>query len=326
MNKLQEFQQMIEEGIAAIPLTGKPVELYEPMSHVLALGGKRMRPLLTLIACDLFDSPPANALPAALGIELFHNFSLVHDDIMDNAPLRRGKATVHEKWNPNTAILSGDAMLIKAYDQLSKIASDFIGPVLAIFNETALRVCEGQQLDMNFELLPKVTIMQYMHMIEMKTAVLLAASLKIGAVIGKARPEDAARLYEFGRNIGLAFQLQDDILDVYGDSQRFGKQTGGDILSNKKTYLLLKAMEVAERMPYKREELLLWIHAPQFIPREKVEAVTAIYDYLDIRKLAESESQKYYDKALADLEQIPANSEKKEALRTLAKNLMNREI
>jgi geranylgeranyl diphosphate synthase type II len=326
MDKLQGFQKMIDEGLKKIPLSGQPSDLYGPLKYILGLGGKRMRPALTLIACDLFDAPPEDALPAALGIELFHNFSLIHDDIMDKAPLRRNQPTIHEKWDGNVAILSGDAMLIKAYQQIAGIRPEFLPAVLEIFNETALMVCEGQQLDMNFEKKEKVTIHDYIRMIEKKTAVLLAASLQIGAIIGKAGAEDSANLYEFGRNMGIAFQLQDDILDVYGDATQFGKRTGGDIISNKKTFLLLKAIELAERMPYKKEELLQWIHAPEFNPIEKVIAVTSIYDYLNIRPIAEEECQKYYQKAISELDKIHTNSEKKVSLHALAKSLMNREM
>jgi geranylgeranyl diphosphate synthase type II len=326
MKKLTAFQDLIEEGLRALPLSGKPVELFEPMRYVLALGGKRMRPLLTLIACDLFDGVPAEALGPALGIELFHNFSLVHDDIMDKAPLRRNNPTIHEKWNPNTAILSGDAMLILAYQQIAKAPPEKLSAVLEIFNHTALLVCEGQQLDMNFEKTFQVSIRQYLGMIELKTAVLLAGSLKTGAVLGKASAEDAERIYQFGKNMGIAFQLQDDILDVYGDSDKFGKQKGGDILSNKKTFLLLKAFELAKNMPYKYEELMQWIHAPEFKPQDKVEAVTGIYDCFNIRSLAHAEMEKYYNKALSMLDEIPADPEKKEMLRSLTGSLMVREV
>jgi len=324
MAALKAFQQLIEEGITRVPLRGSPAELYEPLNYVLGLGGKRVRPLLTLIGCDLFDGNAEEAVDAAIAIELFHNFSLVHDDIMDNAPLRRNKETVHQKWNASTAILSGDAMLIKAYEQLAKTPPHCLVPVFQLFNQTALEVCEGQQLDMNFEKQSRVSIPQYLHMISLKTAVLLAASLQIGALIGKARAGDQERIYRFGKNMGIAFQLQDDILDVYGNPEAFGKITGGDILSNKKTYLLLKAMELAEHMPYRKEELMQWIHAPQFVPQEKVEAVTEIYNQLNVRSLAEQETKKYYELAVSELQHIPADEGKKAALQTLAESLLNR--
>jgi geranylgeranyl diphosphate synthase type II len=325
MNKLQTYQQMITEGLAQIPLTGKPDELYEPIRYILALGGKRMRPVLTLFACDLFDGPVEHALDAALGIELFHNFSLVHDDIMDQAPLRRNQPTVHKKWNASVAILSGDALLIKAYQQMGKVPMAWQQEVLSVFNETALLVCEGQQLDMNYESLPQVSILEYMKMIELKTAALLAGSLQIGAILGSAKNEDAIALYDFGRNMGIAFQLQDDILDVYAEADKFGKRTGGDIVSNKKTFLLVKALEIASNSPYRKEELLQWIHAPEFNHVEKVNAVTSIYDSLGIRAIAEKEMKKYYDKALESLARIPVQEDKKAGLIALTNSLMTRE-
>jgi geranylgeranyl diphosphate synthase type II len=325
MNKFEHYQHVIEEGLSHIPLSGKPPELYEPIRYMLALGGKRMRPVLTLFGCDLFDGQTDLALPAALGLELFHNFTLVHDDIMDKAPLRRNKPTVHEKWDQSIGILSGDAMFVKACQQMCRVEPAHLVEVMRIFNETALFVCEGQQLDMNYEKQHKIRIQEYLKMIELKTAVLLAGSLKIGAVIGGAKAEDANALYEFGKHLGIAFQLQDDILDVYGDAGIFGKQTGGDIISNKKTFLLLKAIEVSERMPYKREELLQWINAPHFDPKDKVEAVTEIYNFLNIRSLARAEMETHYQKGLKLLNDIPVSEEKKLTLKQLADSLMVRE-
>ncbi|MBI2269992.1 MAG: polyprenyl synthetase family protein [Bacteroidetes bacterium] len=329
LNPTQQFWQLINSGVEKFcsSLNGQPVELYEPLKYTLSLGGKRMRPLLSLLACDLFDGNVSDALNPALGIELFHNFSLIHDDIMDNAPLRRNKPTVHQKWNLNTAILSGDAMLVKAYELISTSGCD---PgrkieVLKIFNETALKVCEGQQLDMNYEKLLSVTIGQYIKMIELKTAALLAGALKIGAVTGGARPEDADRIYEFGKNIGIAFQLQDDILDVYADKEKFGKQKGGDIIANKKTFLLLKSIELAKLNPYKKEELQQWIYAPSFDPQQKVEAVTAIYDFLNVRKLANAEVTGYYNKGIELLNEIPCDESKRRNLVALVESLISRE-
>ncbi len=326
MTKLREFREMIEEGLSKLPLSKKSSELFDPIRYVLTLGGKRMRPILTLIACDLFGGKPEQALDAAIGIELFHNFSLVHDDIMDKAPLRRNQATVHERWNQNSAILSGDAMLILAYQQIAKVPQGKIPSILELFNQTALQVCEGQQLDMNFESSNQVSIAQYLGMIELKTAVLLAACLKIGAVVGDASEQDAERIYQFGKNMGLAFQLQDDILDVYSESHLFGKQKGGDIISNKKTFLLLKAMELSQRMPYKQEELMQWVHAPEFDPEAKVQAITGIYDYFQIRALAQTKLETYYHKALALLDEIEVAPEKKEILQTLTASLILREV
>jgi geranylgeranyl diphosphate synthase type II len=325
MDKLQEYQQLLEERLIQLPLGSNPPELYEPIRYILSLGGKRLRPVLALLACDLFGGDPAQALDAALGIELFHNFSLVHDDIMDRAPLRRNKATVHERWNANVAILSGDALLIRAYQQIAKVPAR-LSEVLLLFNETALQVCEGQQYDMNYESKVRVSIPQYMHMIKLKTAVLLASSLQIGAMLGSASAEDARHLYDFGINAGLAFQLQDDLLDVYAESGKFGKISGGDIIANKKTFLLLKALEFCASNPYKKEELQLWLNAPHFDAEEKVQAVKNIYDYFDIRALAFMEMNMYYEKALTCLEGIPVAKEKKSGLLALTDSLRIREI
>lgn len=282
-----------------------------------------MRPVLVLTGCDLFDGDITKAINPALAIELFHNFTLLHDDIMDNAPIRRGMETVHEKWNVNTAILSGDAMFVKAYQLLCETETNKLKDVFEIFNRTAIEVCEGQQLDMVFETRDKVSVPQYLKMIELKTAVLLGASFKIGAICGNARGEDAERLYQFGKNLGVAFQLHDDILDVYGDSTKVGKQAGGDIISNKKTYLLLKALELSNR--YMLEELQSWIFAKDFVAEEKVAAVKNIYDFTGVRKLAEKEAWNFFHKAEQQLAQIPANELKKQELLEWARALMGRE-
>ncbi len=326
MNSIKIFQEKIEAELKKIQYGTNPKELYEPIEYIMSLGGKRMRPVLVLTACDLFDGNPDKAISSAIAIELFHNFTLVHDDIMDNAPLRRGNKTVHEKWNNNIAILSGDAMIVKAYQQICKADTAQLPLLLEIFSDTAIKVCEGQQMDMNYEKLNKVSIPQYIKMIELKTAVLLAGALKIGAIVGGAREQDANALYEFGRHIGIAFQLQDDILDVYANADKFGKQKGGDIIANKKTYLLLKAMEMAENNRYMKEELQQWIAAPEFNPAEKVEAVTHIYNFLNVKELARNEMKKHYDSAIQSLQTIPASEEKKQALITFADSLMIREV
>lgn len=301
-----------------------PAELYDPIKYILSLGGKRMRPVLLLASCNLFTDDVKEAIKPALGIEVFHNFTLLHDDIMDNAPLRRGNATVHEKWNNNIAILSGDTMFVLSY-QLVQHAPDFVlRKVMSLFSATAVQVCEGQQLDMNFETQSNVTIPVYLKMIELKTAVLLAASLQMGAFIGGAGEEDAANLYEFGRNIGIAFQLQDDILDVYGDAETFGKQVGGDIIANKKTYLLLKALAIAHK--YQKEELEHWLAIKDFNKAEKVKAVTDIYNYLNVRKLAEDEMKKYYEKAISHLNKVNVNGDRKKLLQSFADKLMVRTV
>lgn len=319
------FQQQIEEALqqTSAQLPASPAGLYDPIRYSLLLGGKRMRPLLVLIGCRLFSEKTEQAIAAAVGIELFHNFTLLHDDIMDNAPLRRSHPTVHAKWNTNIAILSGDAMLVEAYREIAKSPAQVMPAVLELFSRTALEVCEGQQLDMDFEKAANVSISDYLGMIELKTAVLLAASLKTGALCGGASETDAQSLYEFGRQVGLAFQLQDDILDVYGDAQKFGKQTGGDIISNKKTYLLLKAFELADR--YRKEELNNWLSAPPEAAEEKVKAVTAIYDYLGVHELAREELKLHYNAGIAHLEAVNADAHWKKMLRDFTDSLMVRE-
>jgi geranylgeranyl diphosphate synthase type II len=326
LSKLIAYQQRIDEALKGKHYGSHPRELYEPIEYIMSLGGKRMRPVLVLMGCDLFDGSVDKALPAALAIELFHNFTLVHDDIMDKAPLRRGKPTVHVKWNDNIAILSGDAMMVKAYQELCKTDVESLPVLLNIFSDTAAKVCEGQQLDMNYESLHKISIPLYIKMIELKTAVLLGGALKMGALIGGAREEDAQRLYDFGKNLGIAFQLQDDILDVYADAEKFGKLKGGDIIANKKTYLLLKAMEMVEGNRFMKEELQLWIAAPEFNPKEKVEAVTNIYNFLNVKELARKEMKKHYDAAIECLKDIPVAIAKKEWLIAFADSLMVREV
>lgn len=326
MNKILEYQQHIEQALKDKHYGANPKELYEPIRYIMSLGGKRLRPVLVCLGCDFFGEPFEKSLHAALAIEIFHNFTLVHDDLMDNAPLRRNQQTVHEKWNGNIAILAGDAMMIAAYLELNKLDVKFLPELISIFSQTALHVCEGQQLDMNYEKVQKVSILQYLKMIELKTAVLLGASLKMGAVIGNARTEDANSLYDFGKHIGIAFQLQDDILDVYADEKKFGKQKGGDIIANKKTYLLLKAIEMAEGNRYMKEELNQWINAPSFDAAAKVEAVTNIYNFLNVKELARNEMKKHYDIALACLQNIPVNEQKKQVLIDFADSLMVREV
>jgi geranylgeranyl diphosphate synthase, type II len=301
-----------------------PKELYEPMQYILSLGGKRMRPLLAYMGNDLFNGKAEDASPAALAVEIFHNFSLVHDDIMDNAPLRRGKATVHEKWNSNIAILSGDGLLVKAYEELAKAKPEHIGALIPLFNKTAIEVCEGQQLDMNFENLSTVSAEEYIHMITLKTAVLLGAALQMGAITANANPQDAQHLYEFGKNIGIAFQLQDDILDVFGDPEKFGKQVGGDIISNKKTWLLIAAQKQA--VGNSKTSLEKWIAEKDFDPQEKVDAIKSIYEKLNIREHAEKEMNSFFQLAMLHLNTIIADEEKKAAIKNFAENLMKRDV
>lgn len=323
MKHLTELQSIIAEAVEKLDLPEHPAELYEPVRYILSLGGKRLRPALLLMACDLFGGDVEAALEPALAIEVFHNFTLMHDDIMDNAPLRRGKATVHAKWNNNTGILSGDAMLVLSYQLMMQVEDRLLRPVLDIFNATALGVCEGQQLDMNFEKRNDVSIGEYLEMIRLKTAVLLGGALKTGALIGGADMEDAGLLNTFGENLGVAFQLQDDILDVYGDPEKFGKQVGGDIIANKKTYLLIKAFELADKQ--QTEELSNWISRANFDNDEKVAAVTAVYRSLGVRQYAENAMQDYARKAFQALDAINLPEDTKGLLRRFADGLLVRE-
>jgi len=323
MYTFKELQQIVEQEIEKINFTIQPLGLYEPIKYVLSIGGKRIRPILALMACNLYTDKITKALPSVLGLEIFHNFTLLHDDIMDKALLRRNQPTVHAKWNENVAILSGDAMMIKAYEYVFKCDSDLFIKIFPVFNQTALEVCEGQQYDMNFETSQNVSIEEYLEMIRLKTAVLIAGSLKVGAIIGGASEKDAQLLYNFGLNIGLAFQLQDDLLDVYGNRDVFGKNIGGDILSNKKTYLLISAINLAKADLY--EELIDWIKAKKFVPEEKIQAITDIYNELGIKEITEQKSMEYFKKALNLLDQINLPKEKKAELNNFAEKLMGRE-
>ena len=322
MHSIEQLQHLVNKAIADTKYTEQPAELYQPISYLMQLGGKRMRPVLVLIATEMFDGNVLKALDAAIGIELFHNFTLMHDDIMDKAPLRRGKPTVHAKWNESAAILSGDVMFVEAYKLMIKVEDSILREVLAIFSDTASGVCQGQQADMNFEKRDEVSLAEYLEMIRQKTAVLLAGSMQIGALIGGAVPDQANLLYEFGENLGLAFQLQDDILDVYGNPEKFGKQVGGDILSNKKTFMLIKAKELATGNT--KSEIDQWLNRSDD-PFAKVEAITSIYNLLEVRKLAEIEMEEYVNKALRALELISVDRSKKDLLRGFAEQLLIRE-
>src|SRR6202012_4190782 len=281
MTDLRKLQALISNSVDELKFPEYPGQLYEPISYILSLGGKRMRPALLLMACELFGGDVNKAISPALAIEVFHNFTLMHDDIMDNAPIRRGKTPVHERWNKNVAILSGDVMLIEGYKLMMQVDNSILRHVMDIFNETAVGVCEGQQLDMEFETRQVVDINEYINMIRLKTAVVLGGALKIGALIGGASTADATLLSDFGVQLGVAFQLQDDILDVYGDPEKFGKQVGGDIISNKKTYLLIKARELAK--DHYSAALTDLLNNKQLDNDEKVNAVTDIYNSLNIR-------------------------------------------
>ncbi|MBS1637230.1 MAG: polyprenyl synthetase family protein [Bacteroidetes bacterium] len=302
-----------------------PHELYDPLHYILSSGGKRIRPLLCLVGCDLFNKPYTKAIPAALAIELFHNFSLIHDDILDNAPLRRGKPTVHEKWNTNIAILSGDGMLVNAFEQLALAEKEHVKDLLALFSKTAMEVCEGQQFDMNFESQSQVSVDDYLAMITGKTAVLLGCSLQMGAICAGASKEEQNHLYEFGKHVGIAFQVLDDVLDVYAkDAGKFGKQVGGDIIANKKTWLLLEAFEKADGKQKERLKALLNMPATQ--ATEKVNGVMALYDELGIRELALKEADSHTQNALQHLDLLEVDAEKKNHLRQLALHLLAREV
>jgi geranylgeranyl diphosphate synthase type II len=323
MHSIEQLQTIVNKAIADTKYTSEPAELYEPISYLMQLGGKRMRPVLVLISTELFGADVLKALDAAIGIELFHNFTLMHDDIMDKAPLRRGNPTVHVKWNESAAILSGDVMFVEAYKLMIKVEDSILRDVLDIFSDTASGVCQGQQADMNFEKRDHVSLDEYIEMIRLKTAVLLAGSMQIGALIGGAEKEQADLLYEFGENLGLAFQLQDDILDVYGDPEKFGKQVGGDILADKKTFLLIKARELAKGET--ALELDKWLNNSNVIPENKVNAITAIYNSIGVRKLAEAEMENYVLKALNALDKIAVDNSRKELLRKFAEHLLIRE-
>ncbi len=322
MNELAALSETFEQVLEELELPKEPQLLYEPVSYTINNGGKRMRPLLVLLGCKIFSEDISQALHPSVAIEMFHNFTLVHDDIMDRAPLRRGKPSVYQKWNDNVAILSGDAMMVKSYQSLVQTRKEVLAEVLDIFNLTALEVCEGQQHDMDFEERDDVSISEYLEMIRLKTAVLLAASLKLGAVIGGASEENAQKLYDFGLNAGIAFQLQDDILDVYGETAKVGKQKGGDIIANKQTYLLIKAKELASEK--QASELNSWLNG-SISDSEKVEAVTAFYQELNVRDLAEAEMWKYFNRGLESLKQVQGNEDWKNILEQFATKLMHRE-
>lgn len=312
----------IEKEISSLPWGEQPPSLYDPIRYIMALGGKRMRPLLTAMSYSLYRNDVEKIIPYAAAVEAFHNFTLMHDDIMDKAPLRRGKKTVHEKWNVNTAILSGDVMLVKVYDLFLSLPSDTLKGVLTIFNRTAAEVCEGQQWDMEFELKSKVTEAQYLDMIRLKTAVLLGFSLELGALVAGASSADRKALYDFGVNIGIGFQLKDDLLDVYGDKKKFGKQVGGDIIANKKTFLLIKALELAKGKD--KIELKRWLLAKKFRADSKVKAVTQIYDRAGIASLTERKINEFFERGFQCLESL-SDPSKAQTLIAFARDIAARQ-
>ncbi len=320
MNPSERLLSLVENYLAQTALPAEPERLYTPIGYSLAGGGKRLRPVLLMLSHAIFSDNAPQALPAA-AIELFHNFTLLHDDIMDHAPLRRGKPSVYAKWGENVAILSGDAMMIAAYDRLARLQTPQLAQILAVFNRTALEVCEGQQYDMDFEERQKVSVAEYMQMIELKTSVLLAGAVVIGALLGGASEADCRRLRRFAVELGLAFQLQDDLLDSYGD-ERLGKTIGGDILEGKKTYLMITAMSRASEA---EREVLRRTHADATLTdAEKIAAVKAVYDRLDVPHLTEQQIEVRFERALAQLDELDADPARVEPLRTYAESLLGR--
>jgi geranylgeranyl diphosphate synthase type II len=323
MKTSNEILQQVNDFLAALPYDRQPASLYDPVRYVLSLGGKRIRPVLMLMGYNLWKEQPEQILMPAVGLETYHNYTLLHDDLMDNADMRRGHETVHRRWDANKAILSGDSMLVLAYERIAQVPADKLPAVLQLFTETALEIGEGQEYDMAFETRNDVTEAEYIEMIRLKTSVLLACALKIGALLADAPQEDADRLYRVGEQVGLAFQLQDDLLDVYGDPQVFGKAIGGDITSNKKTYMLINALLRANDA--QREELERWIAARDFDRAEKVAAVTRLYDEIGIRQLCEQKINYYFDLARQTLSEVNVPEERKAALRSYMDELLHRD-
>lgn len=313
---------MVNDALAHLPYDRKPASLYEPVRYVLSLGGKRVRPTLMLLAYNLYREHPENILMNALALETYHNYTLLHDDLMDNADVRRGKPTVHKKWDANTAILSGDSMLVLAYERMAQCDAVHLAEVMHLFTTTALEIGEGQQYDMEFENRNDVTEDEYVEMIRLKTSVLLACALKIGAVLADASVEDADNLYKFGEQIGLAFQLQDDYLDVYGDPKVFGKEIGGDITSNKKTFMLINAFNHANAV--QRAELQKWVDAKEFDRKEKVAAVTRLYNEIGIDKMAQAKIAYYFEQSKKYLDAVSVSADRKEELTKYAQQMMKR--
>lgn len=320
----KQLQEKVNAYISNIVYNAQPEKLYSPIQYVLSLGGKRIRPTLMLMAYNLYKEDVDSIMPCAIGLETYHNFTLLHDDLMDCAVMRRGMPTVHKKWDDNTAILSGDAMLIFAYKLMCKHKSESMYKALDTFTEATLGVCEGQQYDMDFECRTDVTENEYMEMIRLKTSLLLACALKIGAQLANAKEEDVENLYTFGEKMGLAFQLQDDLLDVYGNPEVFGKKIGGDILCNKKTFMLINALNMAESKT--KEELKSWILQKNYNPEEKIAAVTAIYNTVGIKSICEAKIKQLFTEAIESLDKVEVEESKKRELRDFANNLMGREL
>jgi len=323
MKTADEILKMVNEFLDHLSYDRKPESLYEPIKYVLSMGGKRIRPTLMLLAYNLYKENPEDILMNACALETYHNYTLLHDDLMDNADMRRGHLTVHKKWNDNTAILSGDSMLVLAFQRMMQCDEKHLKDILDLFTVTALEIGEGQQYDMEFETRNDVKEEEYIEMIRLKTSVLLACALKIGAILADASAEDAENLYKFGEQIGLAFQLQDDYLDVYGDSKVFGKEIGGDITSNKKTYMLINAFNKANAA--QREELTRWVSARDFDRNEKVDAVTRLYNEIGIDQLAQDKIAYYFAQSKKFLDAVNVPEEKKEELRKYAQKMMKRQ-
>ncbi len=323
MSDIKKIQTLIEKEIKKKVFGKKPESLYEPIRYLMNLGGKRLRPLLTVLAYSLYKKDVKKVIPYAVAVETFHNFTLMHDDIMDKAPLRRGKATVHKKWNVSTALLSGDVMLVKVYEMFNRLEANKAKEIIKIFNACAAEVCEGQQWDMEFEGMNTVAEKEYIQMIRQKTAVLLGFSLELGARLADAPASDCKALRDFGISIGIGFQLKDDLLDVYGDAKKFGKQVGGDILANKKTYLLIKAIEKANTK--QRKDLNHWLSVKRGSKKEKVTAITNLYDDLDLHAITQRKADSYFSKGFKQLEKLNIQLEEKEVLVFFSKELIARQ-
>ena len=324
MFTVSQLSETINRHIGELKFLRNPQGLYDPVTYVLSIGGKRLRPVLMLMAYNLYKEQVSDIFNPATGIEIYHNYTLLHDDLMDRADRRRGKPTVHKVWNDNTAILSGDAMLVLAYQFMAQVPAEHLKEIMNLFSLTALEICEGQQMDMDFEQRMDVSEEEYLEMIRLKTSVLLASSLKIGALLGGASSEEANALYNFGINMGMAFQLKDDFLDVYGDTSTFGKNIGGDILCNKKTYLLIKALEKADAE--QNNVLKHWLEAKEFDPASKIAAITAVYNQIGIKEYSEAKMAEYNAKALESLQAVRVEEGRKTELKNLLQELMYRVV
>lgn len=324
MQTIKDLQSIVNAELQKKKYEEEPVALFEPMSYALSVGGKRLRPVMVLLAAQMYEGNLDDALSSAIGLEIFHNFTLLHDDVMDKAALRRGQPTVHKKWSENVAILSGDAMSIKAYQYIVSCKEKYVSEVLQVFNDTALEVCKGQQLDMEFEERDEVSIQDYLQMIRYKTAVLFACSLKMGGILAEADKQEQQKLYDLGINLGMAFQLQDDYLDVYGDVATFGKNIGGDILAKKKTYLLIQALKNADVK--ERNELLHILNDENVDAHQKIEEVTALYNRLNVKRVTQEAIAVYLENGEKNLASLKVEENKKQELKGLIAKLVNRSV